>query len=529
MNKCLFEAHRGVGTENPENTLRSLKAACVQGYDAVEVDPEVTSDGVPVLMHDITINRTARNKDGSVIEKQIKVPDLTYKELSGYDYGVWFSPKFKGEGLVRLSKVMELSEQTGIHVKIDNKFARFEENAKNAIFETVKAHPKANVGFTCFDAELAVEISKMFPDAVIHYDGDTAEENLAKIAGAVPKDKLYVWVPFESPATSWVSVPFASKTLCDTIRKYAKLGLWIINSEDDFEKCMAEFAPDMIETNGTVKPPKNIGLIPDTHMHTHNSHDSTAEPYDMCEASLEKGVGVVCFTDHIDIEYADTVNVFDVAKGSLNDALEMRKKFDGKLKVLTGTEIGEYYWKPEVPKKLLETYDFDTVIGSVHSTTLEGFTKPYSTLDMNKPNLHEYMRVYFEDMSVMLRTCDFDVLAHLTCPLRYINGKYGKNLDIHEFEPQITEILKLAIRHGTALEINTSCVGSEYDELMPEEWIIEKYRQLGGYLVTLGADAHIPENCAHGFDRVFEILRKYGFKNIYYYEGRNAVQCSLAN
>ena len=72
MNKCLFEAHRGVGTENPENTLRSLKAACVQGYDAIEVDPDVTSDGVPVLMHDNTINRTARNKDGSVIEKQIK-------------------------------------------------------------------------------------------------------------------------------------------------------------------------------------------------------------------------------------------------------------------------------------------------------------------------------------------------------------------------------------------------------------------------------------------------------------------------
>ena len=112
MKRCLFEAHRGAGTENPENTLRSLKAACVQGYDAVEVDPEVTSDGVPVLMHDNTINRTARNKDGSVIENQIKVSEHTYKELSGYDYGVWFSPKFKGEGLVNLSEVMEISEQS---------------------------------------------------------------------------------------------------------------------------------------------------------------------------------------------------------------------------------------------------------------------------------------------------------------------------------------------------------------------------------------------------------------------------------
>ena len=527
MKKCLFEAHRGVGTENPENTFRSLMAACMQGYDAIEVDPEVTSDGVAVLMHDCTINRTARNKDGSAIEKQIKVSQSTYKELSEYDYGVWFSPKFKGEGLVKLSDVMELSEQTGVHVKIDNKFARFDEKGKNAIYETVAAHPKANVGFTCFDADFAIELSKRFPDAAIHYDGDTSEEKLVKIATVVPKQKLYVWVPFESPATSWVSVPFANEELCGIIKKYAKLGLWIINSEDDFERCLAEFEPDIIETNGTVKPVKNKGLITDTHMHTHNSHDSTAEPFDMCEASVKKGVGVVCFTDHIDVEYVDTVDVFDVAERSVSDALEMRKKFDGKLKVLTGAEIGEYFWKPEVPERLLKMHDFDTVIGSVHSITLGGFTKPYSTIDMNKPQLEEYMRVYFEDVTKLLLTGNFDVLAHLTCPLRYINGRYSRHLDIHSFEPQITEILSLAIRRGIALEINTSCVGSDYDELMPEEWIIRKYRQLGGYLITLGSDAHTPERCANGYDRLFEVLENSGFKNIYYFENRYAVQCTL--
>ena len=51
---------------------------------------------------------------------------------------------------------------------------------------------------------------------------------------------------------------------------------------------------------------------------------------------------------------------------------------------------------------------------------------------------------------------DFDILAHLTCPLRYIKGKYGIEVDITVFEEKISEILTLIIKREIALEVNTS-------------------------------------------------------------------------
>lgn len=66
-----FQAHRGVSCEAPENTMSAFIAAVKQGYDVIELDPAMTKDGKFVVLHDETINRTARNIDGSFIAKRI--------------------------------------------------------------------------------------------------------------------------------------------------------------------------------------------------------------------------------------------------------------------------------------------------------------------------------------------------------------------------------------------------------------------------------------------------------------------------
>ena len=132
-------------------------------------------------------------------------------------------------------------------------------------------------------------------------------------------------------------------------------------------------------------------------------------------------------------------------------------------------------------------------------------------------------------MYVMLKECDFDILAHLTCPLRYINGKYGLNIDAKNYRAKIEKVLKEVIKRKLALEINTSCVykDSVYCEFMPEKWILEMYRDMGGYLITLGSDAHISQNSANSFDAAYEIIKEIGFENIYYYKNRRAIQCAV--
>ena len=118
-----------------------------------------------------------------------------------------------------------------------------------------------------------------------------------------------------------------------------------------------------------------------------------------------------------------------------------------------------------------------------------------------------------------------DVLAHLTCPLRYINGKYKRNVSSRRYEEKIIEILKYIIENAIAMEINTSGIGNGF--LMPDEWIIKKFKDMGGYLITLGSDTHMSQNVGNGFGEALERLKKYGFVNCYYYKNRKNIQYKI--
>ena len=74
--------------------MSAVKLAKQKGFKYVEVDVGFTSDNIPVLLHDDTINRTARNTDGTELSASVSISSITYAEASSYDYGVWFD---KGE------------------------------------------------------------------------------------------------------------------------------------------------------------------------------------------------------------------------------------------------------------------------------------------------------------------------------------------------------------------------------------------------------------------------------------------------
>ena len=77
------------------------------------------------------------------------------------------------------------------------------------------------------------------------------------------------------------------------------------------------------------------------------------------------------------------------------------------------------------------------------------------------------------------------------------------------------------------MEVNTSCTGTPYDDFLPNEAIIRRYREFGGYLITLASDAHAPENAARNFDRAVSFLKDAGFENVYFFKNRIPVQCRL--
>lgn len=247
-----LQAHRGVSTDAPENTMSAFRLAIEQGYEYIELDPAVTSDGKIVVLHDKTLNRTARCKDGKELAETILISDVTYEQALEYDYGLWFGKEFEGEKIPLLSEVLDYLGDKNITLKIDNKIWHFKEEKLLELFSIAqKSHVK--IGITCATLEAVNTTLKYFPEAEIHYDGAVTDEAIEYLSKNVDGNKLVIWMPYKCPLTSWVTTAFADEEICQKIKKYARLGIWIIHEYSDAEISVNKYHADIIETTGSIK------------------------------------------------------------------------------------------------------------------------------------------------------------------------------------------------------------------------------------------------------------------------------------
>jgi glycerophosphoryl diester phosphodiesterase len=99
-NPCI--AHRGASGLAPENTLAAMREALVFPFvEGIELDVQLSSDGIPVVIHDDTLRRTTGRKG--------RVADYTAAELNRIDAGSWFSAIYQGETIPLLDQVLELT------------------------------------------------------------------------------------------------------------------------------------------------------------------------------------------------------------------------------------------------------------------------------------------------------------------------------------------------------------------------------------------------------------------------------------
>ena len=251
-----LQAHRGVSSEYPENTMAAFRASVDEGYDYIEFDPKYTSDGEIVVLHDRTLDRTARNSDGSKLEAGKQIYETTFAEARSYDYGLWFDEKFRGEKMPTLCELLEFAAEVKIPIKIDNVWESFPEHIKEKMFSELEAYAdRVNMGFTCAKLETLELAAKRFPNADIHYDGgDLSKERLEEVARLAQGHHLYVWVCFPNEMTSWFKGTKATPEVCKFVRQYGELGVWILSKRDELEIAVRDLDAEIIETTGHIKP-----------------------------------------------------------------------------------------------------------------------------------------------------------------------------------------------------------------------------------------------------------------------------------
>ena len=252
----------------------------------------------------------------------------------------------------------------------------------------------------------------------------------------------------------------------------------------------------------------------DLHIHTLHSADSQQTIEEVCESALRTGLSGIAVCDHADMWFSKKLNTPLQISRCMEDVRRAREIYGDRLEILQGVEMAEYLFDPIESERILNLGGFDVILGSVHSLMFEDIDDSYSRVDfsvMPEEKILRFMKRYFLDMSEMIEKTDFDVLTHLTCPLRYINGKYKRNIDIHYFDKEIHEIFDRIIRKDIPLEINTSGIGSFYNRYMPDVSLIRAYAKAGGKLVTLASDAHVPQNVGNAFPETRAVLQDIGF------------------
>ncbi len=251
-----LQAHRGVSTDCPENTMAAFRAAVEQGYDIIELDPKFTKDNRCVALHDRTINRTGRAADGSAPAEDTRIDSLTLAEALSFEYGSWQDAAFAGEKLPLLEEVFAFAKAHQMPLKLDNVIQSFTDEQTGILFDLVgQAGMELLAGFTCTEIGYLQQVVARFPQAPIHYDGWVDEEHLAAVRSALKQNELTVWLPYPNRLTGWCRMPAASEERVKLVRGMgAKLGVWILSDEADMIDACDRFKPDYIETTGSIKP-----------------------------------------------------------------------------------------------------------------------------------------------------------------------------------------------------------------------------------------------------------------------------------
>ena len=261
MEYIRLQAHKGVELTHPENTMASFRAAQAQGYDMFELDLRVTKDGQIVVLHNKTINKTARWPDGSALENEVSIYDLTYADTMRYDFGIWRGEQFRGEPLPLFSEVLEFAGAHRIPLKIDNKIKQFTPEQLTQLY-TMLRESGAPVNISCWSLESAEKAVREIPQAEIHFDGELSEELLRTVNAMVGRDRFMVWLAVDRCMAEWAPEHFfITPEIVEKTLPYARISLWAVKDAESFRNACRRWHPYAVETIGTIRPADRDALL----------------------------------------------------------------------------------------------------------------------------------------------------------------------------------------------------------------------------------------------------------------------------
>lgn len=251
-------------------------------------------------------------------------------------------------------------------------------------------------------------------------------------------------------------------------------------------------------------------MLYDTHVHTKFSHDSQMDLQKALQEARRLNLGLIV-TEHLDLNYPDPLAFNLDVEGYFREYGPYRNDA-----LLLGIEIGMGPDEVSQNRQLIEKYNFDYVLGSIHVIDqLDIYDEVFYTGRTKEAVFQQY----FAAMLVCVQSYDcIDSLGHIDYIARYARFADAE-LYYAEFKEQIDQVLITLVQNGICLELNTRRLGNAdvKKHLLP---IYQRFYELGGRWITIGSDAHRAADIGKYFSTALEMAETCNLKPVWFKERR---------
>ena len=233
----------------------------------------------------------------------------------------------------------------------------------------------------------------------------------------------------------------------------------------------------------------------------------------MLLAAEERNIDMLAITDHADFVPGDSIFDPDAYLKELHSLADRHKR----VKLACGVELGIQAERADLCRAFTAGRNFDFVIGSMHRAAELDFY--YGEFYKYHTDVEDCWRIYLEEAIRAVKAVqDFDVLGHIDIIRRY--GLTRATTLPDRLMPLLDELFVWLIEQNKGIEINTSAIRYGLETFHPYPELLQRYRQLGGEIVTIGSDSHSSSTLGENFSQAVELLKYCGFKRLTWYKNR---------
>ena len=254
-----------------------------------------------------------------------------------------------------------------------------------------------------------------------------------------------------------------------------------------------------------------MSILTDFHTHSYFSGDCNTPTEDMIQKAISLGMTHLCLTEHLDLDYPSREQLdFNLnIDAYLSKVSMLKEKYQQQIQILWGVELGIQSHIIPTLHDYVQKYPFDFIIGSSH---LAHGKDPYYLDFYEERTEEEAYREYFTSILENVQEfTDYDVYGHLDYVVRYGPNK-DTRYSYEKYRDILDKILETILSKGKGIELNTGGLKSGLKDVHPCTDILKQYKKLGGEIITIGSDAHVPQYLTHHFDRAEEVLKNCGFE-----------------